>query len=223
MNSTELVLGQAYFWLCAVTRRRRRARARSLRQEPDPRRDGPPHDDPRRSPGIYLALHAQFLAAIQLIVYAGRDRRPLPLRHHAARPRRDRRRTTTRGASRARSARVALRGRGPRGDVAHRPHRAADREGRRSSPRRPRDFGSVEAFGRDPLHRRARAVRALERAADGRHHRRRRGRARPPQVGPAAPGRPRRDAAHTPSPRPRPRAEGAALARVSELETEAST
>ena len=69
MNPTELLLGQAYFWVCAamaVTGAVFTVIAKN----------------PIRGAmgllmtilsiaGIYLALHAQFLAAIQLIVYAG--------------------------------------------------------------------------------------------------------------------------------------------------------
>ena len=69
MNHTELLLGQAYFWVCAalaVTGAVFTVIAKN----------------PIRGAmgllmtilsiaGIYLALHAQFLAAIQLIVYAG--------------------------------------------------------------------------------------------------------------------------------------------------------
>ena len=69
MNSTELFLGQAYFWVCAalaVTGAVFTVIAKN----------------PIRGAmgllmtilaiaGIFLALHAQFLAAIQLIVYAG--------------------------------------------------------------------------------------------------------------------------------------------------------
>ena len=69
MNSTELVLGQAYFWLCAAL-----AVGGALITVIN--------KNPIRGAmgllmmilaiaGIYLALHAQFLAAIQLIVYAG--------------------------------------------------------------------------------------------------------------------------------------------------------
>lgn len=69
MNSTELALGQAYFWICALL-----AVA------------GATFTVIAKNPirgamglllmilavaGLYLALHAQFLAAIQLIVYAG--------------------------------------------------------------------------------------------------------------------------------------------------------
>ncbi len=34
---------------------------------------------------FFLLLEAQLLAGVQVIVYAERDRRSLPLRHHAAR------------------------------------------------------------------------------------------------------------------------------------------
>ena len=37
---------------------------------------------------LYLTLHAQLLAVLQLLVYAGRRRRPLRLRDLAHRPRR---------------------------------------------------------------------------------------------------------------------------------------
>ncbi|AKV02028.1 NADH-ubiquinone oxidoreductase chain J [Labilithrix luteola] len=69
MNSTELALGQAYFWVCAVV-----ALAGALFTVIA--------KNPIRGAmglllmilcmaGLFLALHAQFLAAIQLIVYAG--------------------------------------------------------------------------------------------------------------------------------------------------------
>ena len=69
MNHTELLLGQAYFWLCAAM-----AVAGAIFTVIA--------KNPIRGAmgllmtilaiaGIYLALHAQFLAAIQLIVYAG--------------------------------------------------------------------------------------------------------------------------------------------------------
>ena len=69
MNSTELALGQAYFWICAAL-----AVAGAVFTVIA--------KNPIRGAmgllmmivsiaGIYLALHAQFLAAIQLIVYAG--------------------------------------------------------------------------------------------------------------------------------------------------------
>lgn len=69
MTSTELLLGQAYFWVCAAI-----AVAGALFTIMA--------KNPIRGAmgllmmilaiaGIYLALHAQFLAAIQLIVYAG--------------------------------------------------------------------------------------------------------------------------------------------------------
>lgn len=69
MNPTELALGQAYFWVCAAA-----AVAGAIFTVIA--------KNPIRGAmgllmmilsiaGIYLALHAQFLAAIQLIVYAG--------------------------------------------------------------------------------------------------------------------------------------------------------
>lgn len=69
MNPTELALGQVYFWVCAAM-----AVAGALYTVTA--------KNPIRGAmgllmmvlsiaGIYLALHAQFLAAIQLIVYAG--------------------------------------------------------------------------------------------------------------------------------------------------------
>ena len=69
MNPTELLLGQAYFWVCAAL-----AVAGAVFTVLA--------KNPIRGAmgllmmilaiaGIYLALHAQFLAAIQLIVYAG--------------------------------------------------------------------------------------------------------------------------------------------------------
>jgi NADH-quinone oxidoreductase subunit J len=69
MNHTELLLGQAYFWVCAAM-----AVAGAIFTVIA--------KNPIRGAmgllmtilaiaGIYLALHAQFLAAIQLIVYAG--------------------------------------------------------------------------------------------------------------------------------------------------------
>ncbi len=69
MNPTELHLGQAYFWVCAalavsgavftVTARNPIRGAMGLLMMV------------LAVAGIYLALHAQFLAAIQLLVYAG--------------------------------------------------------------------------------------------------------------------------------------------------------
>jgi NADH-quinone oxidoreductase subunit J len=69
MNPTELALGQAYFWICAamavtgavftvVAKNPIRGAMGLLMMI-------------LSIAGIYLALHAQFLAAIQLIVYAG--------------------------------------------------------------------------------------------------------------------------------------------------------
>jgi NADH-quinone oxidoreductase subunit J len=69
MSSTDLVLGQAYFWMCAalavigaiatvVAKNPIRGAMGLLMMIVS-------------IAGIYLALHAQFLAAIQLIVYAG--------------------------------------------------------------------------------------------------------------------------------------------------------
>jgi NADH-quinone oxidoreductase subunit J len=69
MNHTELLLGQAYFWVCAVLAVTGAVFTVIAK-------------NPIRGAmgllmtilaiaGIYLALHAQFLAAIQLIVYAG--------------------------------------------------------------------------------------------------------------------------------------------------------
>ena len=69
MNSTELLLGQAYFWICGAL-----ALAGALFTVVA--------KNPIRGAmglmlmilaiaGLFLALHAQFLAAIQLIVYAG--------------------------------------------------------------------------------------------------------------------------------------------------------
>jgi NADH-quinone oxidoreductase subunit J len=69
LNSTELAVGQAYFWICAAV-----AIVGALSTVLA--------KNPIRGAmglllmilaiaGIYLALHAQFLAAIQLIVYAG--------------------------------------------------------------------------------------------------------------------------------------------------------
>ena len=69
MSSTDLVLGQAYFWMCAalavigaiatvVAKNPIRGAMGLLMMIVS-------------VAGIYLALHAQFLAAIQLIVYAG--------------------------------------------------------------------------------------------------------------------------------------------------------
>jgi NADH-quinone oxidoreductase subunit J len=69
MNPTELALGQAYFWVCAALAVIGALAAVMAK-------------NPIRGAmglllmilsiaGLYLALHAQFLAAIQLIVYAG--------------------------------------------------------------------------------------------------------------------------------------------------------
>ena len=55
---------------CAALAARRRAR-HGRREEPDPRRDGAPARPSSASPGSSSRSHAQFLAAIQLIVYAG--------------------------------------------------------------------------------------------------------------------------------------------------------
>jgi NADH-quinone oxidoreductase subunit J len=69
MNSTELVLGQAYFWLCAALAVGG-ALATVLAKNPIRGAMGLLMMILAIA-GIYLALHAQFLAAIQLIVYAG--------------------------------------------------------------------------------------------------------------------------------------------------------
>jgi NADH-quinone oxidoreductase subunit J len=69
MNSTELVLGQAYFWLCAALAVGG-ALATVLAKNPIRGAMGLLVMILAIA-GIYLALHAQFLAAIQLIVYAG--------------------------------------------------------------------------------------------------------------------------------------------------------
>ena len=69
MNDTELVLGQTYFWICAVLALGGAVATVSAK-------------NPIRGAmglllmilsiaGLFLALHAEFLAAIQLIVYAG--------------------------------------------------------------------------------------------------------------------------------------------------------
>ena len=126
--------------------------------------------------GLFLALHAQFLAAIQLIVYAGRDRRPLPLRHHAPRPERDAAARPPR-AGRARLRRGPLRRSPALGAL------VAVARARRDALRMPvaADAATSAAsthFGQRALLRRARALRALERPPHGRGRRRRRGRAR---------------------------------------------
>ena len=69
MNSTELVLGQAYFWLCAALAVGG-ALATVLAKNPIRGAMGLLMMILAIA-GVYLALHAQFLAAIQLIVYAG--------------------------------------------------------------------------------------------------------------------------------------------------------
>jgi NADH-quinone oxidoreductase subunit J len=69
MNSTELVLGQAYFWMCA-TMAVIGAIATVVAKNPIRGAMGLLMMILSIA-GIYLALHAQFLAAIQLIVYAG--------------------------------------------------------------------------------------------------------------------------------------------------------
>ena len=69
MNPTELALGQAYFWVCAATAV---AGAMFTVMAKNPIRGAMGLLMMILSiAGIYLALHAQFLAAIQLIVYAG--------------------------------------------------------------------------------------------------------------------------------------------------------
>lgn len=69
MNSTELALGQAYFWACAALAV---GGAISTVVAKNPIRGAMGLLLMILSiAGIYLALHAQFLAAIQLIVYAG--------------------------------------------------------------------------------------------------------------------------------------------------------
>jgi NADH-quinone oxidoreductase subunit J len=69
MNSTELVLGQAYFWMCA-TMAVIGAIATVVAKNPIRGAMGLLMMILAIA-GVYLALHAQFLAAIQLIVYAG--------------------------------------------------------------------------------------------------------------------------------------------------------
>jgi NADH-quinone oxidoreductase subunit J len=69
MNPTELALGQAYFWICAAAAI---AGAVFTVIAKNPIRGAMGLLMMILSiAGIYLALHAQFLAAIQLIVYAG--------------------------------------------------------------------------------------------------------------------------------------------------------
>lgn len=69
MNPTELALGQAYFWVCAALAV---AGALFTVMAKNPIRGAMGLLMMILSiAGIYLALHAQFLAAIQLIVYAG--------------------------------------------------------------------------------------------------------------------------------------------------------
>jgi NADH-quinone oxidoreductase subunit J len=69
MNPTELALGQAYFWVCAAMAV---AGALITVMAKNPIRGAMGLLMMILSiAGIYLALHAQFLAAIQLIVYAG--------------------------------------------------------------------------------------------------------------------------------------------------------
>lgn len=69
MSSTDLVLGQAYFWMCATLAV---IGAISTVVAKNPIRGAMGLLMMIVSiAGIYLALHAQFLAAIQLIVYAG--------------------------------------------------------------------------------------------------------------------------------------------------------
>jgi NADH-quinone oxidoreductase subunit J len=69
MNSTELLLGQAYFWICAALAV---VGAISTVLAKNPIRGAMGLLMMILAiAGIYLALHAQFLAAIQLIVYAG--------------------------------------------------------------------------------------------------------------------------------------------------------
>jgi NADH-quinone oxidoreductase subunit J len=69
MNPTELALGQAYFWICAALAI---GGAISTVVAKNPIRGAMGLLLMILSiAGIYLALHAQFLAAIQLIVYAG--------------------------------------------------------------------------------------------------------------------------------------------------------
>jgi NADH-quinone oxidoreductase subunit J len=69
MNSTELALGQAYFWICAALAV---GGAISTVLAKNPIRGAMGLLMMILAiAGIYLALHAQFLAAIQLIVYAG--------------------------------------------------------------------------------------------------------------------------------------------------------
>src|SRR3954454_8210215 len=69
MNSTELLVGQAYFWLCAALAVGG-ALATVLAKNPIRGAMGLLVMILSIA-GIYLALHAQFIAAIQLIVYAG--------------------------------------------------------------------------------------------------------------------------------------------------------
>ena len=69
MNPTELALGQAYFWICAAMAI---AGAVFTVIAANPIRGAMGLLLMILSiAGIYLALHAQFLAAVQLIVYAG--------------------------------------------------------------------------------------------------------------------------------------------------------
>ncbi len=69
MNPTELALGQAYFWVCAAVAI---AGAVTTVVAKNPIRGAMGLLVMILSiAGLYLALHAQFLAAIQLIVYAG--------------------------------------------------------------------------------------------------------------------------------------------------------
>ena len=141
-------------------------------EEPDPRRDGAAAPHPQRGGALPRAPRAvpRGHPAHRL---RGGHRRPLPLRHHAPRPERlDAERPARHRGARLR--RGPLRARGPRRDLggrrrtSMRPHRtlpmpAPDAELRRDRRVRQR-----------ALLRRARPVRAVERAAHGRRHRRRR-------------------------------------------------
>ena len=183
-----------YFYVCAASWRVCRGAVGTVAcQEPHPRRDGPAADHPQRRGALPGAARAvpRGDPAHRL---RGRDRRPLPLRHHAPRP----------GASTP--PRHGAGGSGARrsaaGSSASRRSPRWSRWPRAGGPRSPqvaadRASGASTQFGRVLFSDGPRALRAVERAAHGGRHRRGRRRAR--QGSPAR--------AHSrPSVGPRPRA-----------------
>ena len=123
-------------------------------------------DDPRHR-GLFLALRAQFLAAIQLIVYAGAIVVLFLFVIMSSAPAASTPSAIIAGASRARSAPVSF-----AAVASARPPRRPRRRKSALSTSGRKDFGGVDASGRIIFTGGAPAVRALERSPHGRDRRR---------------------------------------------------